>query len=64
MLHAQSESVATHSLHVEGRAIDIRLPGRGLPALRRAAIALGAGGVGYYPHPNFVHVDVGRVRYW
>jgi uncharacterized protein YcbK (DUF882 family) len=45
-------------------AIDIRMPGRALPVVRDAAKALGAGGVGYYPDSNFVHLDVGRVRYW
>jgi uncharacterized protein YcbK (DUF882 family) len=49
---------------MEGKAIDIRLPGVSLPALRRAALDLKKGGVGYYPGPDFVHVDVGRVRVW
>jgi uncharacterized protein YcbK (DUF882 family) len=56
--------VASHSLHMEGKAIDIRVPGVALEQLRRAAVALEGGGVGYYPDPDFVHVDVGRVRYW
>jgi len=64
MLHSASEGVALHSLHIEGMAIDIRVPGRDLPVLRRAALALRGGGVGYYPHSDFVHVDVGRVRTW
>jgi len=65
-LHAESSRVATHSLHMEGMAMDIRIPGVELPRLRDAALALGRGGVGYYPDPanNFVHVDVGRVRRW
>jgi uncharacterized protein YcbK (DUF882 family) len=45
-------------------AVDLRVPGRPLAAVRDAAKALGAGGVGYYLDSNFVHVDVGRVRYW
>jgi uncharacterized protein YcbK (DUF882 family) len=45
-------------------AVDLRVPGRPLAAVRDAAKALGAGGVGFYPDSNFVHVDVGRVRYW
>jgi uncharacterized protein YcbK (DUF882 family) len=45
-------------------AIDIRVPGRPLRAVRDAAKTLQSGGVGYYPDSNFVHVDVGRVRYW
>lgn len=64
MLHAHSERVAVHSLHIQGKAIDIRVPGRGLAALRRVAMSLRGGGVGYYPHSDFVHVDTGRVRYW
>ena len=49
---------------MEGKAIDFRLPGVSLPALRRAALDLKKGGVGYYPGPDFVHVDVGRGRVW
>jgi uncharacterized protein YcbK (DUF882 family) len=56
--------VASHSLHMVGQAIDIRLPGVKLEHLRAAARSLKIGGVGYYPDLNFVHVDVGRVRYW
>lgn len=56
--------VASKSLHVVGKAIDIRVPDVPLQELRRAAVSLKAGGVGYYPDLNFVHVDVGRVRYW
>jgi uncharacterized protein YcbK (DUF882 family) len=63
-LNAQSEGVARHSLHVQGMAADIRVPGRALPTLHRAATSLRGGGVGYYPRSDFVHVDVGRVRYW
>lgn len=64
VLAAQSEGVAKHSLHMQGKAIDIRLPGRDLSDLRRAAVALKLGGVGHYPRLDFVHLDVGRVRYW
>ena len=56
--------VASRSLHMVGQAIDIRVPGVTLDHLRGAARALKIGGVGYYPDSNFVHVDVGRVRYW
>lgn len=56
--------VANHSLHMEGKAIDIRLVGTPLPKLQRTALALGRGGVGYYPDSQFVHIDVGRVRRW
>jgi uncharacterized protein YcbK (DUF882 family) len=56
--------VATHSLHMEGRAIDVRLTGLDSARLRDAALALGLGGVGYYPVEDFVHLDTGRVRSW
>lgn len=56
--------VASKSLHMVGKAIDIRLPGTKLDHLRAAARSLKLGGVGYYPSSNFVHVDTGRVRYW
>jgi len=64
MLHRASEGVATNSLHIEGRAIDIRVPDRALSDLHRTALAMKAGGVGYYPRSDFVHVDIGRVRWW
>jgi uncharacterized protein YcbK (DUF882 family) len=67
MLHERGgakSGVATHSLHMEGKAIDIRVPGVQLEHLRDAAKSLKAGGVGFYPGSNFVHVDTGRVRYW
>ena len=56
--------VASHSLHMEGKAIDIRVPGIHLEHLRDTAKSLKIGGVGFYPASNFVHVDTGRVRYW
>jgi uncharacterized protein YcbK (DUF882 family) len=56
--------VASSSLHMVGKAIDIRLPGVKLDHLRSAAASLKLGGVGFYPSSNFVHVDTGRVRYW
>jgi uncharacterized protein YcbK (DUF882 family) len=64
MLHAQSEGVAAHSLHIDGKAIDLRVPGRDLALVHRTALAMDAGGVGYYPRSDFVHVDTGRVRRW
>lgn len=63
-LAAAGDGVARHSLHLEGRAIDIRLPGRPLAELHRAALTLRAGGVGRYSASNFVHIDTGRVRAW
>ena len=56
--------VASRSLHLEGRAMDIRLTGVPLAQLRDAALELRAGGVGYYARSNFVHIDTGRVRRW
>lgn len=56
--------VAQGSLHTQGRAVDVRLPGVALADLRDAALSLRAGGVGYYPRENFVHIDTGRVRRW
>jgi uncharacterized protein YcbK (DUF882 family) len=56
--------VASRSLHLEGRAIDIRAPGVPLSDLRDAAISLRAGGVGFYSSSQFVHLDTGRVRRW
>lgn len=56
--------VATHSLHMEGKAMDVRLPGTALKDLHGAALSLKKGGVGFYPVSNFVHVDTGRVRQW
>jgi len=64
MLRAQSDGVARSSLHMRGLAIDIRLADTDLDRLHRAALGLAAGGVGYYPTSDFVHVDVGRVRRW
>ena len=63
-LNAASSGVARNSLHIKGMAIDVRLPGHELKTLKRAALDLRGGGVGYYPSSDFVHVDVGRVRYW
>ncbi len=64
LLREASDGVAAHSLHMEGKAIDIRLPGTPLARLRNAALSLELGGVGYYPADDFVHVDTGRVRRW
>lgn len=64
MLARSSGGVASQSLHLSGRAIDVRLPGVATADLRAAGMSLRAGGVGYYPDSDFIHVDTGRVRYW
>ncbi|HEY2537724.1 MAG TPA: DUF882 domain-containing protein [Solirubrobacteraceae bacterium] len=56
--------VAEHSQHMLAKAIDIRVPGVSTRRLDQAALSLHAGGVGYYPTSQFVHVDVGPVRQW
>jgi uncharacterized protein YcbK (DUF882 family) len=63
-LHEHSSGVASHSLHLEGRAIDISLPGKDLALLHKAALDMRVGGVGYYPSSDFIHLDTGRVRRW
>ncbi|HQT30956.1 MAG TPA: DUF882 domain-containing protein [Thiobacillus sp.] len=64
MLAGKSSGVAKGSLHIQGKAIDIRLPGVALTDLHRTGLMLKGGGVGYYPASDFVHLDVGRVRTW
>ncbi|MFV8781218.1 DUF882 domain-containing protein [Microbulbifer sp. SA54] len=63
-LRAAGRGVARRSYHTRGMALDIRMPGVPLSKLRQAALELKAGGVGYYPKSNFVHVDTGPVRRW
>ena len=64
MLHEVSNGVAQNSYHMKGMASDIRLEDVDLAQLHRAALAIGRGGVGYYPSSDFVHVDIGPVRHW
>ena len=63
-LRRSSRGVAKKSLHMSGQAVDLRIPGVELNRVRRAALAMNAGGVGYYPRSNFVHVDTGPKRHW
>jgi uncharacterized protein YcbK (DUF882 family) len=63
-LHRRSSGVAEHSLHLEGRAIDVRLPGFQTERLHQLALGMQRGGVGFYRDSDFVHVDNGRVRHW
>jgi uncharacterized protein YcbK (DUF882 family) len=64
MLREHGGGVAKGSLHLQGRAIDVRLGDVSSASLRDAAVELKRGGVGYYRGPDFVHVDTGRVRRW
>lgn len=63
-LRAGGHTVAEHSQHMLGRAMDVRLMGCPLLRLRNLALAARRGGVGYYPRSDFVHIDTGRVRSW
>jgi len=63
-LRGRSKGVARHSMHMDGKAIDIRLTGQKTRQIRDCAISLKSGGVGYYAKSDFVHVDTGRVRTW
>ena len=63
-LRKKNKGVASRSMHMLGKAIDIRIPGFSTRQLRNVARKIKGGGVGFYPKSNFVHVDIGRVRYW
>lgn len=64
LLRREGRHVAGHSLHMKGKAIDIAIPNVGLDRLRRTALNLHSGGVGYYPGAGFVHIDSGAFRTW
>lgn len=63
-LSNSSNSVAENSLHMQGKAVDIRIPGISHRDLHKAALAMHSGGVGYYPNDGFIHLDTGRTRQW
>ncbi|MEP6885554.1 MAG: DUF882 domain-containing protein [Gammaproteobacteria bacterium] len=63
-MHEKSAGVAQHSLHMEGRAIDVRMTGINCADLAARAEDLQRGGVGYYRASNFVHLDTGAFRIW
>jgi uncharacterized protein YcbK (DUF882 family) len=63
-LRRGSEGVARRSFHLQGKAIDIRIPGYSTSGIARQARRLAVGGVGYYNDSDFVHVDTGPVRTW
>lgn len=64
MLRRKGSGVAKKSLHMQGRAVDVRMTGVDTKTLRKIAVAMKLGGVGYYPRSNFIHLDTGRVRSW
>ena len=64
MLHKRTTGVVKNSLHLHGRALDIRFSDVGINRLHKIARKLKIGGVGYYPQSEFIHIDVGKVRYW
>lgn len=64
MLRQRGGGVAKGSLHLQGKAIDVRLTDAATKDVRQAGLDLQLGGVGYYPNSNFVHLDTGRVRWW
>ncbi len=64
LLRNSSQGVAKKSYHMQGKAVDLRLPGVPLKVVRKAALELRMGGVGYYPKSDFIHIDSGRVRSW
>lgn len=63
-LKSFNHGVAEHSMHIEGKAIDIRMEDVNTRTIRDAGLALAMGGVGYYPNSNFVHLDTGSIRSW
>jgi uncharacterized protein YcbK (DUF882 family) len=64
MLRNRSNGVAKRSLHMSGRALDIRLSETPTSVACDAALRLARGGVGYYPQSDFLHLDTGSVRHW
>ena len=63
-LRRKSKGVARGSLHMQGKALDFRLPGTDTAVLRDTARRMKRGGVGYYKKSNFIQIDTGRVRNW
>jgi uncharacterized protein YcbK (DUF882 family) len=63
-LRIESSGVAKNSFHMYGQAIDFHIKGYGTRNLQRIALDMRAGGVGYYPKSDFVHMDTGKIRSW
>jgi uncharacterized protein YcbK (DUF882 family) len=64
MAAREGSGVAKKSLHMQGRAIDVRLRKCKTDRLRDLALEAKKGGVGYYPRSDFVHIDTGTFRTW
>jgi uncharacterized protein YcbK (DUF882 family) len=64
MLHKKSSSVVLGSQHIQGRALDFRLPGVDMKMVWETAKSMKRGGTGFYKASNFVHIDTGPVRFW
>lgn len=64
MLRRSNRRIARHSFHIQGKAVDIRLPNHNITLARRVALTLQQGGVGYYRRANFLHIDTGPIRSW
>ncbi|MBI6548482.1 YcbK family protein [Xenorhabdus lircayensis] len=64
MLRQASGGVAKHSYHTRGQAMDFHIDGTQLAHIRKAALKMRTGGVGFYPKSNFIHIDTGPVRTW
>ena len=64
LLCHEGHGVARNSLHMQGKAVDILIKGKELYKVHQVALNLRYGGVGYYPHTGFVHIDSGNFRAW
>jgi len=64
MLRKKGHQVARHSQHMEGHAVDFRIRGVATQQVLHYVKSLRLGGVGFYPHSQFVHSDTGPIRYW
>lgn len=59
-----TEGGVKNSLHIQAKAIDLRIEGVSADSVARFGRYLSGGGVGFYPGKNFIHVDAGKVRFW
>ena len=62
LLRSLGRNVSKRSMHLKGRAIDFTIEGVDNRKLAAIAKSFKAGGVGKYS--EFVHIDVGKIRYW